>query len=782
MVRAWLLFGVLALASGQIIYPDQYDKMTVDLGVGRASIPNGSPALQAASNSQPVQVDHQFNGEPAPQFDAAGSAKGQFYPTTTARVPLYSSVNPTPSPQPMPWGNHVNDIISRGITKFALDLDRTISKTSGTSVTNQPENVVFSPLSVSVALSLVLLGSSGKTFEEITRMLGLETGVDISQHSEIVHQMFGQLLAIMNYRVEGSNLPRVNSASGVFVQQGYPIRPEFRAISENAYNSEVINLDFQTKGREARDTINAWVKQQTMNKIDSILSQQPDPLTTVILVSALYFKGEWDKHFIGTMTRRKQFFIEPNDTSKVVEIDMMYNGGNFPFYEDKSLGVKILALPYKGLETSMYVLQPKAEGAAALKSFQEQLTPETIEYLISNLKNETCIVGFPRMKLSSTLNLNGVLYSLGLHSLFDPKDADLSLLSNGFGQPPLPPIVPLPQALPTSIPQALPTSIPQALPTSIPQALPTINLQPFPTVPKALPTSIPQPFPTSIPQPFPTSIPQPFPTSIPQPFPTSIPQPFPTSIPQPFPTSIPKALPQMPRQIPPGQLPNSKTDELLIFSRFGNNNSQGATNGVRRNYFAYDDKRHGVSVEQWDTGFNIRPIDRARRDAGNEGRDGTKSSRVTYVTENGDLEKVPPKAGDASTRYKEENLEENKYRFRNAERNSRRKRQSRPIDERFVKFMQTQSFPFYGLDNLRNSAGLVNPGLYATDVLHKVEMDVTEKGTEAAAATAVLLRRDGNQKKLLANRPFTFFIRHDPTKLILFWGTVNVPTPSYAVR
>lgn len=29
---------------------------------------------------------------------------------------------------------------------------------------------------------------------------------------------------------------------------------------------------------------------------------------------------------------------------------MMYNGGNFPFYEDKLLGVKILALPYKGLE------------------------------------------------------------------------------------------------------------------------------------------------------------------------------------------------------------------------------------------------------------------------------------------------------------------------------------------------------------------------------------------------------------------------------------------------
>lgn len=47
---------------------------------------------------------------------------------------------------------------------------------------------------------------------------------------------------------------------------------------------------------------------------------------------------------------RRQFFIEPNDT---VEIDMMYNGGNFPFYEDKALGVKILALPYKGLEVNI---------------------------------------------------------------------------------------------------------------------------------------------------------------------------------------------------------------------------------------------------------------------------------------------------------------------------------------------------------------------------------------------------------------------------------------------
>lgn len=107
MIEAWLLFGVLALVSGQIIYPDQYKMMTVDLGRASASLPADYPTL--ASNNQPVQIDQQFNGEPASQFNTTKPVEEQFYPTTT-RVPLYSSTSPTASPQPMSetWGNHVN--------------------------------------------------------------------------------------------------------------------------------------------------------------------------------------------------------------------------------------------------------------------------------------------------------------------------------------------------------------------------------------------------------------------------------------------------------------------------------------------------------------------------------------------------------------------------------------------------------------------------------------------------------------------------------------------------
>lgn len=110
MARAWLLFGIMTLGGGQFIYPDQYEMITADLGRSSASLHDyNAAALQTAGSSQPVQIDQQLNQRPTSQFGAARPAEGQLYPSTI-RVPLYSSANPTASPQPMldTWGNHVN--------------------------------------------------------------------------------------------------------------------------------------------------------------------------------------------------------------------------------------------------------------------------------------------------------------------------------------------------------------------------------------------------------------------------------------------------------------------------------------------------------------------------------------------------------------------------------------------------------------------------------------------------------------------------------------------------
>lgn len=75
---------------------------------------------------------------------------------------------------------------------------------------------------------------------------------------------------------------------------------------------------------------------------------------------------------------------------------------------------------------------------------------------------------------------------------------------------------------------------------------------------------------------------------------------------------------------------------------------------------------------------------------------------------------------------------------------------------------------------LRSLAGS-NPGLFAEDIVHKVDLTVNEKGTEGGAATVTTLYRTGTDVVMRVETPFMFLIRHDETKLPLFYGTVYEP-------
>ena len=98
---------------------------------------------------------------------------------------------------------------------------------------------------------------------------------------------------------------------------------------------------------------------------------------------------------------------------------------------------------------------------------------------------------------------------------------------------------------------------------------------------------------------------------------------------------------------------------------------------------------------------------------------------------------------------------------------------------------------------------LIYPSICLSHFFHKVNVEFTETGTIASSATVGLHGRSNaksdfsdyphRRKRFLVwshnlswtengimevdiNQPFLFFIKHDPTNLILFWGTVYDPT------
>lgn len=66
--------------------------------------------------------------------------------------------------------------------------------------------------------------------------------------------------------------------------------------------------------------------------------------------------------------------------------------------------------------------------------------------------------------------------------------------------------------------------------------------------------------------------------------------------------------------------------------------------------------------------------------------------------------------------------------------------------------------------------------LFISQVIHKAFVEVNEEGTEAAAATGVLMMRSRVPTMTFkADHPFIFFIRHNKSQTILFFGRFCSP-------
>ena len=84
-------------------------------------------------------------------------------------------------------------------------------------------------------------------------------------------------------------------------------------------------------------------------------------------------------------------------------------------------------------------------------------------------------------------------------------------------------------------------------------------------------------------------------------------------------------------------------------------------------------------------------------------------------------------------------------------------------------------------DKLADFTGIksANDGLHISNVIHKAIVEVNEEGTEAAAATAVVMMTRcavlDFPVEFKCNRPFLFFIHDNKHQTILFMGRYAKP-------
>nr|4GA7_A Chain A, Leukocyte elastase inhibitor [Homo sapiens]4GA7_B Chain B, Leukocyte elastase inhibitor [Homo sapiens] len=305
--------------------------------------------------------------------------------------------------------------LSSANTRFALDLFLALSEN------NPAGNIFISPFSISSAMAMVFLGTRGNTAAQLSKTFHFNT-------VEEVHSRFQSLNADINKRGASYILKLANRLYG---EKTYNFLPEFLVSTQKTYGADLASVDFQHASEDARKTINQWVKGQTEGKIPELLaSGMVDNMTKLVLVNAIYFKGNWKDKFMKEATTNAPFRLNKKDRKTV---KMMYQKKKFAYGYIEDLKCRVLELPYQGEELSMVILLPDdiEDESTGLKKIEEQLTleklhewtkPENLDFIEVN-------VSLPRFKLEESYTLNSDLARLGVQDLFNSSKADLSGMS-----------------------------------------------------------------------------------------------------------------------------------------------------------------------------------------------------------------------------------------------------------------------------------------------------------------------------------------------------------------
>ena len=272
-------------------------------------------------------------------------------------------------------------------------------------------NVMVSPLSISLALSMALNGAEGDTKSSIISALGLN-GLTVDE----INQIYFDLVTAL--KKADPNVV-MNIANSIWIRKTYPVLAPFISTNQKYYEASVERLDFD---QTALSTINNWVNEKTNGKIPKILDQiSADEI--MFLINAIYFNGKWDIQFEKANTTDGAFTLASGTTATVPLMKIKEKFG----YSEQS-GYRSLKMPYGRGKFGMILLLPDAGKTP--DQIMGQLTVSAWTNLIAALSSSTKVnVWVPRFKFTWESDLNDILSSLGMAVAFSKTQANFSKIN-----------------------------------------------------------------------------------------------------------------------------------------------------------------------------------------------------------------------------------------------------------------------------------------------------------------------------------------------------------------
>ncbi len=274
----------------------------------------------------------------------------------------------------------------------------------------QADNLIISPPSISLALTMTLQGADSDTHQQMAELLGVD-GLD--KHH--VNEAWADMITILQ---NPDPQVKVSTANSLWSREGEPFKKEFLNINQNYYGAELRELDFTDP--DAPETINSWIDDKTEGRIEQIIGGQIDPETIMFLINAMHFQGQWTQEFDTNNTEDGNFYVSDN---KIVNAPFMHQSGTYRYHETSEF--QGVALPFGANERiSMYMFLPTEKSS--LDGLICRTTEDNFHSIFSSFSETEVDLTIPSFEIESDIDLKETLISMGMVDAFDRSSADFS--------------------------------------------------------------------------------------------------------------------------------------------------------------------------------------------------------------------------------------------------------------------------------------------------------------------------------------------------------------------
>ncbi len=288
------------------------------------------------------------------------------------------------------------------------------------------DNLLISPHSILSALAMVYAGADGETRTQMREALRF------ALDEPALHEAFQALDEALDER---SKIERDDDAKGfelsivnrLWGHHDYEFLSDYLDLVERHYGAGIERVDFESDPDAVRLDINAWVEEQTRDRIQDLL---PDGAlnqdTRMVLVNAIYFLASWQEAFEEDQTRSDPF--NRLDGSSV-DVELMHKTSDFQASVDEH--TIAISIPYLGEDVSLLALMP-AGAEDDFDSWQGSLDRQRFDEIVAGLGRKKVALDFPRFTTEGGFRLAELLKDMGMPQAFSPTEANFKRMT-GIG-------------------------------------------------------------------------------------------------------------------------------------------------------------------------------------------------------------------------------------------------------------------------------------------------------------------------------------------------------------